>query len=541
MRSAWFVGVFVAACGGGKDAAAPAVGSGSAMTTKGSAAAPVPASPLADAGAGAGSSSAARLELDHAPDNGNAAFEFVFPDKTAPKLPAISGDGTTIAEWDMFGPNSHRLEITFARIGEADEPRTEALVDPDMAAQIVAVGPGEPTPPAVEQEAKKRAAALMKELRDGGYTTLVDVEQASRKPPRVGDVTFVVEARDTPHTTGDTLDMRLVDATGKVIAKERFVGVKQGVSQGPDQSPCSYVPQIGGTYRDAASRTFYGDVYYQNFQNCLEMNGQWLVWELPPRSPASAERAAIAEALDHHFEILQDPRPSKDAYRPDAQVISKHGIGSPSEPKLGMVTRDHFRTDYEERGALIEIARDGQTAWAHSTDMSAAVWARRKDWNPWRISFVLVKTAGSWRIAAAMWSEPLANDVANAQAKAGKLVTPELGGDPGDAELNAAFAKLATDGVANAADELVALGSAPGERSVGGAAFAKPWNAAWKGHATVAASIARLAPSKTTGWVVARLELQKTHYKVPFLVFAVFDKSASGWSLVHVHFAVARA
>ena len=56
---------------------------------------------------------------------------------------------------------------------------------------------------------------------------------------------------------------------------------------------------------------------------------------------------------------------------------------------------------------------------------------------------------------------------------------------------------------------------------------------------TIVSSVARLAPSGTTGWVAATVELQKTGYKMPFTVFAVFDKDERGaWTLVHIHFAV---
>jgi hypothetical protein len=69
--------------------------------------------------------------------------------------------------------------------------------------------------------------------------------------------------------------------------------------------------------------------------------------------------------------------------------------------------------------------------------------------------------------------------------------------------------------------------------------LAKGWNAAWKGKVAILSSIARLAPSGTTGWVAARVELAKTGYKIQFMLFCVFDKTAAGaWQLVHAHFAV---
>ena len=94
------------------------------------------------------------------------------------------------------------------------------------------------------------------------------------------------------------------------------------------------------------------------------------------------------------------------------------------------------------------------------------------------------------------------------------------------------------DGAAAANPDLVTFGSGPNEGTTGGSAIAKPWNASWKGKTTITASSARAAPSGTTGWVVASVELQKKGYKI-LIVFCVFDKNASGeWTLVHMHLAV---
>jgi len=39
--------------------------------------------------------------------------------------------------------------------------------------------------------------------------------------------------------------------------------------------------------------------------------------------------------------------------------------------------------------------------------------------------------------------------------------------------------------------------------------------------------------------VAANIELAKGTYKIPFHIFAVFDKASSGeWTLVHLHFSV---
>jgi ketosteroid isomerase-like protein len=103
---------------------------------------------------------------------------------------------------------------------------------------------------------------------------------------------------------------------------------------------------------------------------------------------------------------------------------------------------------------------------------------------------------------------------------------------------------LATKTPATAKD-LVAIGSASGERTVGGAKFSKAWDASWRGHvAAIGAPVVRLAPSGTTGWVIANVALTKkagtATYTIPFRIFLVFDQGDGGaWTLAHVHFAVA--
>jgi hypothetical protein len=160
------------------------------------------------------------------------------------------------------------------------------------------------------------------------------------------------------------------------------------------------------------------------------------------------------------------------------------------------------------------------------------------------LSSVLTKTTdNNWKIVATTWTTPLANATANKDAKSGKLKPPPpFETKTNEPTLVAAFAKLISDGLdADAAKrtDLVAIGSGPNERTVGGTVFANGWNAGWKGKAKVLSSISHLAPSGTTGWVAAVVELPKTGYSIPFEVFAVFDKSAAGtWSLVHIHFSI---
>lgn len=165
-----------------------------------------------------------------------------------------------------------------------------------------------------------------------------------------------------------------------------------------------------------------------------------------------------------------------------------------------------------------------------------------------RASEVAVKTSAGWRIAGGEWSVAQANKAVNDAAIAGKLSALDAVADDdgGDKDVRAAFASLVADGVdaAGAArKDLVSIGSGPGERSTTGAALAKPWKAAWVGHVDVKGHIrVETAPSGTTAWVTANVTLGKhkggVGYAIPFRVFFVFDKVASGWSLVHAHFAV---
>ncbi len=192
-------------------------------------------------------------------------------------------------------------------------------------------------------------------------------------------------------------------------------------------------------------------------------------------------------------------------------------------------------------GLAYTLSRDGNSAWASVVLTPGFMCDLPTHEAVWRASDVLVRTPQGWRIAAMAWTEPVPDAELQREAQSGARKAAPLAGDPGDAGLRDAFAKLASDGVdAGAATraDLVVIGSAPGERTVGGAVFARGWNAAWKGKLAIVSSIARVLPSGTTGWVAATAELAAQGGKLPVTVFAVFDKTGDGrWSLVHVHFA----
>jgi hypothetical protein len=195
----------------------------------------------------------------------------------------------------------------------------------------------------------------------------------------------------------------------------------------------------------------------------------------------------------------------------------------------------------------VGLARDGNTAWISFTSKIHYKHGKMAGLDEfdteYRITELAVKTPKGWRIDGGMWSTAAANAEVNKSAKAGKQ--SEMNGlEPsgGDKSLMDAFTTLTTgpfDATAAARPTLIGFGSGPGERTTKGAVLAKAWAGSWANHLTIDGPMAApLAPSGTTGWVIANVTLDKTSHKVHFRVLFVFDKDASGaWSLVHAHFA----
>jgi len=167
-----------------------------------------------------------------------------------------------------------------------------------------------------------------------------------------------------------------------------------------------------------------------------------------------------------------------------------------------------------------------------------------------RVSELVVRSGGYWKVAAGMWSEAKSNDAVNKAAKDEKIaaftrVAPPNAPAPPLADAFFAMQKGAIDATAAARKDLVVFGSGPGERSVGGDKFAKPWLAAWANHVPLDASgfASKLAPTGTTGWLATDIMLEKHDaakklYLIPFRLFLVFDKALDGtWTLLHAHIA----
>ncbi|MEO8707142.1 MAG: hypothetical protein ABI867_44355, partial [Kofleriaceae bacterium] len=420
-----------------------------------------------------------------------------------PRLPAISGDGASIAMFQSTaaGPGyPSPLDFVVVPLRAGTSERLSVIEQALLSA-----------PPPADQATvvHKRAASVLAKLRAGHYVSLEPMSDAGLAAT--------------------------IDATTKQLTVTQHAGTTQKVAAykhgAVPELACTYEPELGAAYR--VKQTVYSEVLFRRNTDCEPPDPRFLVWQLPDE---------LATLVDAQFDATRAPDPAK-TFVDDAPVFVPGATGTIESLPVRLAEASEVYTGTESHHLTVTRSRDRKTAWASVlADISILPQNQPGRDDPWRASDVLVKTAAGWRIAAMAWSRPVANAVANRDAKAGTLRAHTVEGDAGDAELRAAFAKLATSGVdADAATrtDLVAIGSGPGERTIGGAIFAKAWAAGWQNHVTITSSIARLAPSGTTGWVAATIELAKRDYAIPFFVFCVFDKTAAGaWSLVHIQLAI---
>jgi ketosteroid isomerase-like protein len=258
--------------------------------------------------------------------------------------------------------------------------------------------------------------------------------------------------------------------------------------------------------------------------------------------PATCGTPTIGEILKlvgNQLDALGGKKPLTGAFTVDAMVAILPTVGTSPADAIKALGETGSRSNDGE--AVVTVAADGTSAVLSFVPFI--------DGRTYRASELVVKTAAGWRVAAAMWSRPQPNDVVNKAARANtQLAFTELKGlGPADQGLEAAFLDLqrgTLDKDAAARKDLLAIGSGPGERTVGGGLLATAWTAAWSKRSSLANPlIAKLAPSGNTGWVIADVILDKAKpvkYAIRFRLFLMFDKTPAGaWSLVHAHFAVA--
>jgi len=269
---------------------------------------------------------------------------------------------------------------------------------------------------------------------------------------------------------------------------------------------------------------------------------------------ANAEIEALVAQQVGAADTRSEPDEAKAPYADGAMICVTDGKDGNREGPIVDPTGiglDNLQ-GHDEKHVEVQRSRDGRTAWvSFETDVTLAYYGRDPDTaeavdmkmeETYRVSDVLVQIDGRWRIVASVWSEGVANAEANKAARSRNppRFTPLPATAKPDASLVAALTAWNGGAVAaTAAKRTVVFGSAPGERSTDGAAFRTAWLAGWSGHVGVEpAAIVALAPSGTTGWILADLVRDKGSHKVPFRVLLVFDRLGDGgWQLVHAHFA----
>jgi hypothetical protein len=216
---------------------------------------------------------------------------------------------------------------------------------------------------------------------------------------------------------------------------------------------------------------------------------------------------------------------------------------NPESVTLGMQITKHKVTSF-----AAHVAPDGGTAL-----VSYVIWIKEKVTNDdgglynetnYRVTEIAKKTPAGWRVISGLWSIAQPNADVNKAAKAGKLgAFKPLTAGGGDKSLLDAFGKLVTgpfDDAAAKSKDLIAFGSGPNERTIGGASLAKAWQVAWASKLKVDSIVASNDPKATLGYVLANVTLTKTGYTIPFRVMFVFERktAADPWSVIHAHFSV---
>ena len=133
----------------------------------------------------------------------------------------------------------------------------------------------------------------------------------------------------------------------------------------------------------------------------------------------------------------------------------------------------------------VTIAHDGKSAWVsfdiwmkvdNSADGERMIFER-----DFRVTEIAVATKDGWRFVGGTWTSAQDNAQINKEARAGKpRKLAELPKKSESKTLLDAFTAMLAASSPTTAKDLVAIGSASGERTVGGAAFARAWDAAWR-------------------------------------------------------------
>lgn len=201
---------------------------------------------------------------------------------------------------------------------------------------------------------------------------------------------------------------------------------------------------------------------------------------------------------------------------------------------------------------VVSVAEDGESAWTageleysvYSGDATLLV--------PFRITQLFGKKEGAWQVLVAVYSVPMPNEEAFAKAVSGELAAlaaiPEGIAAGADAIYTRAAHDLdrAPDFIASVSDraDAIVIGTAPGERTVGGAAikesygkFVADGHVTLKKHGDLRVGI---APGGRVGWVLANCDLSAdvdgNVITQPFRAMLVYVDEGGEWRLVQAHF-----
>jgi hypothetical protein len=459
-------------------------------------------------------------------------------------LPAMSADGSTIAVESVEpdgGRGAVNLTVLFLPV-KGGKAESLVVVTADETG-------GSELDDSVRAKIEPRLHTLAQRI--AGY-----------KPLRA---LAVLHDRDAPATqTIDDGDLSVIVTTkavsatrGKKTAKLALPGASTGKCRGANP------PYVDGMWvsPDASTRWLVVSTAYRGNDSCSEPAPAWRVLALPPAAVAASSKAQVEQLIDAEMRALKGGKTAdlEKLFAPGAGIV----YSTRGDEKEGFVGVDGLEQGLSVGMGILEppvvsdrtivIAPDGTSAWVTmNVKVKAFAGDTGQQFFTYRASEIAQLFPAGWRIVGGMWSMPTPNKTLDDASRASQIVLGTLPSKVDEATIDEAFASMSGNGI-NAGDDaklmfprkdLVAIGSAKGEKTAGGAKFAKAWNHAWQGKVTIDGEhIAQATPNGTTGWLIANIRWEKTkgtkRWDVPLRVFLVFMRATKDaeWELAHAQFA----
>jgi hypothetical protein len=263
-----------------------------------------------------------------------------------------------------------------------------------------------------------------------------------------------------------------------------------------------------------------------------------------------ADVKEITAVIEDQFAGFREPNRTSTIYATNAMVSMTGGTSSPQVNRLSDAEGKWTLFGpakvgkHKVRELRIVVSRDGNSAWASFAVKITVDGLDKTGTVDYRATELFTHASGSWQIQAAAWSIGVANAALAKAAKAATLPALETVFDQsiGDKDVVSAMKGLAVSGLsasATARGDVVGIGPAPGETTVGGKKLAAKVKKDWVGKLTVEGSTWAVTAG-TTACATTNVKLSRGGATVPARMFAVFEKDAGdAWSAVLVHLAVA--